>query len=252
MAVVVVEVLGLILAILGWCLESSSTNSTMWRVHSHINNVVTSSSQYEGLWMTCAANAMGAVQCQRYKTILGLPVEILAFLLCVGGSMLAGVALANDYWRVSSYSGSVITSSRQYQNLWHACAEASTGIKNCKEFESMLALEGYVQACRALMIIALLFGLFSILLSALGLKCTKLGSMSDQAKGRLTLAAGILFILSGVCVLTAVSWYAARIVQEFNDPFYVGTKYSYNYSGQGQKIYKAAPTADSGSSKAYV
>ncbi|XP_037402247.1 claudin 15-like b isoform X2 [Pygocentrus nattereri] len=221
---------------------------------------------------------------------MSMAVEILAFLMCVGGSMLAGVALANDYWRVSSYSGSVITSSRQYQNLWHACAEASTGIKNCKEFESMLALEGYVQACRALMIIALLFGLFSILLSALGLKCTKLGSMSDQAKGRLTLAAGILFILSGVCVLTAVSWYAARIVQEFNDPFYVGTKfelgtglylgwaaavlvilggamlcgsfrrtsastntgYSYNYSGQGQKIYKAAPTADSGSSKAYV
>ncbi|XP_036414103.1 claudin 15-like b isoform X1 [Colossoma macropomum] len=223
MAEVVVEVLGLILAILGWCLESSSTNSAMWRVHSHVDAVVTSSSQYQGLWITCAANAMGAVQCQRYKTILGLP--------------------------------------------------------------------GYVQACRALMIIALLLGLFSILLSALGLKCTKLGSMSDLAKGRLTLTAGVLFILSGVCVLTAVSWYAARIVQEFNDPFYVGTKfelgtglylgwaaavlvilggamlcgsfrrassqtnsgaYSYNYSGQGQKIYKAAPTADSGSSKAYV
>ncbi|KAL6471917.1 hypothetical protein MHYP_G00205670 [Metynnis hypsauchen] len=71
--VVVVEVLGLILAILGWCLESSSTKSNMWRVHSHINNVVTSSSQYEGLWMTCAANAMGAIQCHKYQTILGLP-----------------------------------------------------------------------------------------------------------------------------------------------------------------------------------
>ncbi|XP_072546882.1 claudin 15-like b isoform X2 [Salminus brasiliensis] len=223
MAEVAVEVLGLVLAIVGWCLESSSTNSDKWRISSHSEAVITSSSQYEGLWTTCAANSMGAVQCQRYKTILGLP--------------------------------------------------------------------GYVQACRALMIIALLFGLFSILLSVLGLKCTKLGSMSDEGKGRLTLTAGAMFILSGVCVLIAVSWYAARIVQEFNDPFYVGTKfelgaglylgwaaavlvilgggmlcgsfrraspstnaraYSYNYSGQGQKIYKATPTVESGSSKAYV
>ncbi|KAG9265236.1 claudin 15-like b isoform X2 [Astyanax mexicanus] len=222
---------------------------------------------------------------------MSMAMEILGFLMCVAGWLLTGVSLANDFWRVTSFAGSVITSTRQYQNLWHACAEASTGIKNCRQFESMLALEGYVQACRALMIIALLFGLFSIILSALGLKCTKLGSMSDEGKGRLTLTAGALFILSGVCVLIAVSWYAARIVQEFNDPFYIGTRfelgvglylgwaaavlvilgggmlcgsyrrasprtnagaYSYNYSGQGQKIYKATPTTESGSSKAYV
>ncbi|XP_072546881.1 claudin 15-like b isoform X1 [Salminus brasiliensis] len=222
---------------------------------------------------------------------MAMAMEIIGFLMCVAGWLLTGVSLANDYWRVTSFAGSVITSTRQYQNLWYACAEASTGVKNCRRFESMLALEGYVQACRALMIIALLFGLFSILLSVLGLKCTKLGSMSDEGKGRLTLTAGAMFILSGVCVLIAVSWYAARIVQEFNDPFYVGTKfelgaglylgwaaavlvilgggmlcgsfrraspstnaraYSYNYSGQGQKIYKATPTVESGSSKAYV
>lgn len=75
MAEVVVEVMGLVLAILGWCLESSSTNSAVWRVNSHAGTVITSSSQYEGLWTTCAANSMGAVQCQRYKTILGLPGE---------------------------------------------------------------------------------------------------------------------------------------------------------------------------------
>ncbi|XP_066535424.1 claudin 15-like b [Hoplias malabaricus] len=223
MAEVVVEVLGLVLGILGWCLESSSTHSAVWKVRSQAESVVTSSSQFEGLWISCASNAMGAIHCQKYKTILGLP--------------------------------------------------------------------DYVLACRALMIIALLFGLLSIFLSALGLKCTKLGSMTDLSKGRLTLTAGLLFILSGLCVMIAVSWYAARIVQEFNDPFYLGTKfelgiglylgwaaavlvilggsmlcgsfkratapkntgsYNYNYSGQGQKIYKAAPTAESGSSKAYV
>uniref|UniRef100_A0A4W4H8Z4 Claudin n=1 Tax=Electrophorus electricus TaxID=8005 RepID=A0A4W4H8Z4_ELEEL len=159
MAEVMVEVTGLFLAIVGWCLESSCTNSAVWRVHSKADAVVTSSSQYEGLWITCASNSLGAIQCQRYKTVLGLP--------------------GNTH---------VLTS-------------------------------------RALMIIALLLGLASILLSVLGLKCTKMGSMTEQAKGKLTFTAGLLFILSGVCVLTAVTWYAARIVQEFNDPFYIGTKF---------------------------
>uniref|UniRef100_A0AAY5ERG7 Claudin n=1 Tax=Electrophorus electricus TaxID=8005 RepID=A0AAY5ERG7_ELEEL len=156
---------------------------------------------------------------------MSMGTELLGFLLCVGGWLLTAVSLANNYWRVTSFAGSVITSTRQYQNLWQACAEASTGIRNCRRFESLLALEGYVQTSRALMIIALLLGLASILLSVLGLKCTKMGSMTEQAKGKLTFTAGLLFILSGVCVLTAVTWYAARIVQEFNDPFYIGTKF---------------------------
>ncbi|KAI4873848.1 hypothetical protein NFI96_031928 [Prochilodus magdalenae] len=86
MAEVAVEVLGLVLAIVGWCLESSSTNSAVWRIRSHADSVVTSSSQYEGLWTTCSANAMGAIQCQRYKTILGLPGEFLANMVGFGSS----------------------------------------------------------------------------------------------------------------------------------------------------------------------
>ncbi|XP_076832841.1 claudin 15-like b isoform X2 [Brachyhypopomus gauderio] len=223
---------------------------------------------------------------------MSMGTELLGFLMCVGGWLLTAVSLANNYWRVTSFAGSVITSTRQYQNLWQACAEASTGIRNCRRFESLLALEGYVQACRALMIIALLLGLVSILLSVLGLKCTKLGSMTEQAKGKITLTAGLLFLLSGVCVLAAVSWYADRIVREFNDPFYVGTKfelgtglylgwaaaalvilgggtlcgsfrratgpgntraYTYNYTaGQGHQIYKTPPASENTSSKAYV
>ncbi|XP_030634667.1 claudin 15-like b isoform X2 [Chanos chanos] len=156
---------------------------------------------------------------------MSMAVELMGFLLGVGSWLLTGASLANDFWRVSSFAGSVITSSRQYQNLWQSCAESSTGVSNCREFESLLALPGYIQACRALMIIALLLGLFSMVLSILGLKCTKLGSTSPEAKGKLALTAGILFILSGLCTLSAVSWYAARVVQEFYDPFFGGTKF---------------------------
>ncbi|KAF7699764.1 claudin 15-like b isoform X1 [Silurus meridionalis] len=221
MAEVMVEVMGVFLAIIGWCLESSSTNSAVWRIHSKADSLIKSSSLYEGLWKSCSSNNMG-VQCVTHPTTLGLP--------------------------------------------------------------------AHVQACRALMIIALLLGIASIFLSVLGLKCTKLGSMKDTSKGRLTLTAGLMFILSGLCVLTAVSWYASRIVQEFNDPFYVGTKSElgtglylgwaaavcvimggamlcgsfkrarspkpasgYRYkSSANQQIYKAGPQTESSSSRAYV
>ncbi|XP_057206762.1 claudin 15-like b isoform X2 [Triplophysa rosa] len=223
MASMVAQVMGLFLGVIGWCLESSSTNSAVWRTRSNADAVMTSSSSYEGLWLSCATNSMGAIQCQRYKTVLGLP--------------------------------------------------------------------GYIQACRALMIVALILGLLSIVLALLGLKCTKLGSTSESTKGKMALTAGVLFILSGVCVLVAVSWYAARVVQEFNDPFYGGTKfelgtglylgwaaaalvmlgggflctscksnpapaqtrgYSYNYTSQPQKIYRTEAPSDYSSSKAYV
>ncbi|XP_062408911.1 claudin 15-like b [Sardina pilchardus] len=225
MTVLVLQVLGLTLGVLGWCMESSCTSSHSWRVGSHVEAVMTSSWVFEGLWMSCTSNSMGAVQCNKYKTVLGLP--------------------------------------------------------------------GYVQGCRALMIIALLLGLASIIVAVLGLKCTKLGNTSREAKGKIALTGGSLFILSGLCTLSAVSWYASRIVQEFYDPFYGGTKfelgtglymgwgaaalamlgggmlccsckmgassipqggYSYNYSAQGtaKTIYRTAPMSESGSTKAYV
>lgn len=48
------------------------------------------------------------------------------------------------------------------------------------------------------MVLSLLVGLVSILVSVLGLKCTRLGSTSEQVKGWLGLSGGVLFILSGV------------------------------------------------------
>uniref|UniRef100_A0A8C1RCP6 Claudin n=1 Tax=Cyprinus carpio TaxID=7962 RepID=A0A8C1RCP6_CYPCA len=223
MAAAVFQLMGMFLGIVGWCLESSSTNSAVWRKASHGEAVVTASSRFEGLWLSCASNSLGAIHCQRFKTVLGLP--------------------------------------------------------------------GYIQACRALMIIALILGLLAVILAAMGLKCTKLGSTSEESKGKISLTAGVLFILSGVCVMVAVSWYAARVVQEFNDPFYGGTKYElgaglylgwaaaalailggailctsfkssrpaqtrghdYNYSSsQPQKIYRPAPASENSTSKAYV
>lgn len=34
-----------------------------------------------------------------------------------------------------------------------------------------------------------------------------------------------MLVSAGLCCLVAASWYAARVVNDFNDPFYGGMKY---------------------------
>uniref|UniRef100_A0A3Q0QWH6 Claudin n=1 Tax=Amphilophus citrinellus TaxID=61819 RepID=A0A3Q0QWH6_AMPCI len=218
------QIVGLLLGVVSWCLQSSCTSNQVWKMRSQMESVTTSQWQFEGLWMSCAANSVGSVQCSRFKTVLGL--------------------------------------------------------------------SAHLQACRALMILSLLFGLASITVSVLGLKCTKLGRTPEQVKDKIVLSGGILFILSGLFTLTAVSWYAARVISDFYDPLYGGVRFElgtglylgwaasglailggsmlccssrrppstpparqfsyYSTTGQGQSIYRAAPASDTVSSKAYV
>ncbi|XP_062338178.1 claudin 15-like a [Osmerus eperlanus] len=152
-------------------------------------------------------------------------IEATGFLMCVTSWLINGAALANDYWKVSTVSGSVIISNRQFENLWHACAESSSGIANCRDFESLLALPGHIQACRALMILSLLLGLGCMIVSLLGLKCIKIGSTTEPTKGKIAFGGGLLAILSGLCTMIAVSWYAERVVEDFKNPFFGGVKF---------------------------
>lgn len=68
--------------------------------------------------------------------------EIVGFILCLGGLAFIGATLPNNYWKVSSIYGSVITTSTLFENLWKSCATDSTGVSNCRDFDSMLALPG--------------------------------------------------------------------------------------------------------------
>lgn len=68
--------------------------------------------------------------------------EIVAFILTTSGWVLVSSTLPMDYWKVSSLDGTVITTATFWSNLWKACVTDSTGVSNCKDFPSMLALDG--------------------------------------------------------------------------------------------------------------
>ncbi|KAK7909642.1 hypothetical protein WMY93_014326 [Mugilogobius chulae] len=152
-------------------------------------------------------------------------VEVVALVLGFVGWVMVGVALPNRYWRTSTVDGNVITTSTIYENLWMSCATDSTGVHNCREFPSLLALSGYIQASRALMITSVVLGSFGLVAALIGVQCSKAGGENYILKGRITGTAGVLFILQGVCTMVSVSWYAFNITQDFFNPLFVGTKY---------------------------
>ncbi|XP_029937320.1 claudin-10-like [Myripristis murdjan] len=154
----------------------------------------------------------------------GMVTEIFAFTLTTMGWMLESSTLPLDYWKVLTLDGTVLTTAMLWSNLWKDCITDSTGLSSCKEFPSMLALDGYIQACRGLMIAAVCLGFFGALFALVGMKCTKIGGTVVN-KARIACFAGVNFILSGLCSLSSCSIYAHRITTEFFDPMFVEQKY---------------------------
>lgn len=69
--------------------------------------------------------------------------EILAFIFTTSGWALVTSTLPLEYRRVYSLAGTVIiTTPLYFSNLWKNCVTDSTGVSDCKDFPSMLALDG--------------------------------------------------------------------------------------------------------------
>ncbi|CAM4720999.1 unnamed protein product [Lepidochelys kempii] len=151
--------------------------------------------------------------------------QISALLLALAGLIILLVTTVSNRWKISSTATAVITANWIYEGLWMNCAATALGSVQCKKFFSLLSLDTYIQACRALMIISIVLGLLATALSLFGLKCTQVGMSNENTKVKISVTGGVIFILAGLSSMVAVSWYAARITAQFFDPLYGGTKY---------------------------
>ncbi|KAJ0064083.1 hypothetical protein NL108_018379 [Boleophthalmus pectinirostris] len=156
---------------------------------------------------------------------MALVLQIVGLVLGLLSWGLTSSSTSNHHWKVKSQVESVSLSQWTFEGLWMSCAAAATGSTQCSRFKTVLGLPVHVQVCRGLMILALVLDLVSALVSALGLKCTRLSGISDRTKTRLSLTGGALFILSGLLSLTAVSLYASRVIQDFYNPVYPGVRF---------------------------
>ncbi|XP_067851691.1 claudin-15-like isoform X1 [Heptranchias perlo] len=152
-------------------------------------------------------------------------IQIFSLLLAFLGLVLASVSMMSNEWRISSTSTTLITASWIYDGLWKTCAANAMWVVQCTYYLSLLSLHPYIQACRALMIISILLGVFATLMALFGLKCTNLGNTNETVKGKIALSGGLVFILAGLCAIVPISWYAYNVTMEFYNPTFGGTKY---------------------------
>lgn len=67
------QLLGFVLAFLGWIGIIISTAMPQWKMASYAgDNIVTAQALYEGLWMSCAMQSTGQIQCKVYDSLLKL------------------------------------------------------------------------------------------------------------------------------------------------------------------------------------
>lgn len=63
--------------------------------------------------------------------------------------------------------------------------------------ESGFCVSGQFQAVRAMMVVGIVLGVIATVISLFSLKCFKMGSTEDSTKAKMTLTAGIMFIIAG-------------------------------------------------------
>ncbi|XP_053732750.1 claudin-10-like [Synchiropus splendidus] len=152
--------------------------------------------------------------------------QVFAFILAVSGWMLVTSTLAIEYWKVYTLDGVVLATTTYMSNLWKMCVADLTGVSDCKDFPSMLALDDTLHACRALIISSVCLTFFGNGLALMGMECTKLVG-KRKPKVVLVWVAGVTYALSGLCSLTACSLYAHQVTSEFFDPNFMAQKYDF-------------------------
>lgn len=144
------------------------------------------------------------------RQILGLALAIIGVL---GTIMICGLP-AWKVIRTSVYRDDIYGT---WYGLWKVCKIYTTGKMECVGYEVFPPLvEDAMKATRALVIIAILSGIFGILLGVAGNKRINL-MLDDGQKRKVGFASGVVFIIAGFLVLIPVCWMANITIRESYD-----------------------------------
>lgn len=103
-------------------------------------------------------------------------------------------------------------SDKIYEGLWMKCY----GKTECEFHESLFKLSEDIQATRAGMMTSILLSAGALLMSVVGMKCTRFMDQRTEAKSCFAMTGGIIFMVAGLLSLIITSWYAHTVVQSFN------------------------------------
>ncbi|XP_015265109.1 PREDICTED: claudin-8-like [Gekko japonicus] len=145
--------------------------------------------------------------------------EILGLVLGLIGVSGSFAVTLMPQWKVTAFTGdTIVLFEIHWVGLWKNCISRMDGVRVCVNHKSTLALELSLGVSRGIMCTACALSVIAFLIAIPGMKCFKCLGNNEQTKNKMLLAAGIIFILTGIIVLIPVSWIAHIIIQDFYNP----------------------------------
>ncbi len=84
-----------------------------------------------------------------------------------------------------------------FDSLMNTKLKRAAFVQNSNLFNNISLFSVHIQTCRALMVISVLMGFIAIIVSVVGMKCTKVGDNNPSIKSKIAISGGSLFLLSG-------------------------------------------------------
>ncbi|XP_038231983.1 claudin-4-like [Dermochelys coriacea] len=147
-----------------------------------------------------------------------MAVQMGGLALSVLGWLGTFLTCALPMWKVTAFIGSnIVVAQVFWEGLWMNCVYESTGQMQCKIYDSLLDLSSDLQAARALVVVSILASFLALLFAIFGAECTRCVD-DKEAKAKISITAGAVFILAGIVLLIPVSWSANTIISNFYNP----------------------------------
>ncbi|XP_060091126.1 claudin-8-like [Heteronotia binoei] len=151
--------------------------------------------------------------------------EILGLVLGIIGGFGSFAVTLMPQWKVTAFTGeNILVSENRWEGLWMNCISRMNGVYVCLSHMSTLALETPLGVSRGFMCTACALSVIAFLISIPGMKCFRCLGDNEQIKDKMLLAAGVIFLLSGIIVLIPVSWVASIIINDFYNPEFLNSQ----------------------------
>jgi len=148
--------------------------------------------------------------------------QLAGFVGATVAMMLSIIACFDSRWRTSDVSLRAIENQFTYSGLWKRCMELSTGHNDCDYFDHwFIGLPSLLLAGRIFTVFACVLFLCGRLIGTFGLQIIN-NNASTSSKAKMTVTAGMINTLAGLCVGIAVSWFAAEVTQQYHNPLASG------------------------------
>ncbi|XP_005796875.1 claudin-8-like [Xiphophorus maculatus] len=143
---------------------------------------------------------------------------IIGFLGLIGVAAVTGLPM----WKVTAFiQENIIVMETRWEGLWMNCYRQANIRMQCKVYDSLLYLPPDLQAARGLMCSSVALTTFALVVSVVGMKCTKMVDHRARTKHIVLVTGGCLFLMGCVTTLIPVSWTGHVIIQDFYNPLLI-------------------------------